>query len=94
MKESMKQNLKEYIIFIPCENYDIIKHMMFSHVKDDFKIENLNFDLIPIDHDLLSLEKDNCIKEIYIDNDLTSVTDLANSLVKLETIFGKVKHKY
>ena len=87
-------NMKVYIIFIPCENYDIIKHMIFSHVKDDFTIENLNIDLIPIDNDLLTLEKDNCLKEIYLDQDYTSVTDLAYSLVKLETIFGKVKHKY
>ena len=58
------QNLKEYIIFIPSENYDIIKHMMDNHIKGDFQIENLNFDLIPIDLDLLSLEKENCIKEI------------------------------
>ena len=87
-------NLQAFIIFIPCENYDIIKHMKTSHIKGDFHIENLNFDLIPIDLDLLSLEKENCLKEIYIDNDLTSLTDLANSVVKLEMIFGKIKYKY
>ena len=94
MLKAIIPNLKEYIIFIPCENYDSIKQMIFSHVKDDFKIENLNIDLIPIDNDLLSLEKDSCLKEIYLDEDYTCVTDLAYSLVKLETIFGKVKHKY
>jgi len=94
MLKAIIPNMKVYIIFIPCENYDIIKHMIFSHVKEDFTIENLNIDLIPIDNDLLSLEKDNCLKEIYLDQDYTSVTDLAYSLVKLETIFGKVKHKY
>ena len=47
-----------------------------------------------IDLDLLSLEKDNSLKEIYIDNDLTSINDLANSVVKLEMIFGKIKYKY
>ena len=68
--------------------------MKTSHIRDDFHIENLNIDLIPIDLDLLSLEKDNSLKEIYIDNDLTSINDLANSVVKLEMIFGKIKYKY
>ena len=93
MLKAMRPNLVEYIIFIPGENYDIIDYMISNHIRNDFNIENLNFDLIPIDIDLLSLERD-CLKEIYIDNNLTSVGDLANSLVKLEMIFGKVKYKY
>ena len=94
MLKAMRPNLVEYIIFIPGENYDIIDYMISNHIRNDFNIENLNFDLIPIDIDLLSLERDDCLKEIYIENDLTSVGDLANSLVKLEMIFGKVKYKY
>ena len=94
MLKAIIQNLKAFIIFIPCENYDIIKHMKTSHIRDDFHIENLNIDLVPIDLDLLSLEKENSLKEIYIDNDLTSINDLANSVVKLEMIFGKIKYKY
>ena len=88
------QNLKEYIIFIPCENYEIIKILKSYHIMECLHIENLNFDLIPIDIDLLSLENENCLKEIYIDEDLSSISDLANSLTKLEMIFGKVKYKY
>lgn len=94
MLKSMKEKLVENIIFIPGENYDIIDYMTSNHIRSDFIIQNLNFDLIPIDIDLLSLERDNSLKEIYIDNNLTSVGDLANSLVKLEMIFGKIKFKY
>ena len=94
MLKGMKEKSIHNIIFIPCENYDIIDFMVINHIKDDFNVENLYFDLIPIDIDLLSLERDNCIKEIYIDNNLTCVGDLANSLVKLEMIFGKIKYKY
>ena len=94
MLKSMKEKLVENIIFIPGENYDIIDYMTSNHIRSDFIIQNLNFDLIPIDIDLLSLERDNSLKEIYIDNNLTSVGDLANSVVKLEMIFGKIKFKY
>ena len=94
MLKSLRQNLIKNIIFIPGENHDIIEYMITSNIINEFNIESLNFDIIPIDIDLLSLERDNCIKDIYIDNNYTSISDLACALVKLETCFGKVKNKY
>ena len=91
--KSQRQNLIKNLIFIPGENHDIIEYMIDNNVFNEFNIETLNFDLIPVDIDLLSLERDNCIKEIYIDNNYTSISDLACALVKLETCFGKVQHK-
>ena len=88
------KGLTEHLIFIPRENYDIIEYMTTNNMIGDFNIENLNIDLIPIDIDLLSLEKEDSIKEIYIDKNLSCVSDLANSVVKLETCFGKIKYKY
>ena len=92
--KSQRQNLIKNLIFIPGENHDIIEYMIDNNVFNEFNIETLNFDLIPVDIDLLSLERDNCIKEIYIDNNYTSISDLACALVKLETCFGKVQHRY
>jgi hypothetical protein len=94
MLKTMKPNLVENIVFIPGENHDIIEYMTENSVKNDFIIESLNFDLLPIDIDLLSLERDNCLKEIYIDNNYSSIDDLSNAVVKLETCFGKIKNKY
>ena len=88
------KGLTEHLIFIPRENYDIIEYMTTNNMIGDFNIENLNIDLIPIDIDLLSLEKEDSIKEIYIDKNLSCVSDLANAVVKLETCFGKIKYKY
>ena len=94
MLKTMKPNLVENIVFIPGENHDIIEYMIENSVKNDFNIESLNFDLLPIDIDLLSLERENCLKEIYIDNNYSSIDDLSNAVVKLETCFGKIKNKY
>ena len=88
------KGLTENIIFIPRENYDIIEYMTTNNMILDFNIENLNIDLVPIDIDLLSLERVDSIKEIYIDKNLSCVSDLANAVVKLETCFGKIKYKY
>ena len=91
---AIKTKAKKYLVFIPGENNDIIEHMIATNVINYFKIESLNFDLIPIDIDLLSLERDNTLKDIYIENNLTSIDDLSCAFVKFENIFGKVKHKY
>ena len=94
MLKAMRPNLVENLIFIPGENHDIIEYMIQNNVYNEFNLETLNFDLIPIDIDLLSLERDNCIKEIYIDKNYISISDLSCALVKLETCFAKVKNKY
>jgi len=91
---SMYTNVETNIIFVPGETYEIIEYMMNNDLTKKFKISNFNVDLLPIDNDLLSLERENCFKEIYIDKNLTSISDLANAFVKLETCFGKVKYKY
>ena len=92
--KAIRQNLVENIVFIPGENHDIIEYMIDNNALNEFNIETLNFDLIPIDIDLLSLEKDNTIKEIYIDKNYTTISDFACAFVKMETCFGKVKNKY
>ena len=91
---SMYTNVETNIIFVPGETYEIIEYMMNNDLTKKFKISNFNVDLLPIDNDLLSLEKENCFKEIYVDRNLTSISELANAFVKLETCFGKVKYKY
>ena len=88
------QEIEANIIFVPGETYEIIEYMMDNDLINNFKIFNFNIDLIPIDNDLLSLEKDNCFREIYIDNNLSSINQLANAFIKLELCFGKVKYKY
>ena len=91
---SMFKGLEMNIIFIPGESYEVIEYMMANDLIKNFKINSFNVDLLPIDNDLLSLEKENCFREIYIDKNLTSISELANAFVKLEACFGKVKHRY
>ena len=91
---SMFKGVETNIIFIPGESYEIIEYMMANDLIKNFKRFSFNIDLLPIDNDLLSLEKENCFREIYIDKNLTSISELANAFVKLESCFGKVKHRY
>ena len=58
------------------------------------EIYPFNIDLLPIENDLLSLEIDSNFRDIYINKNLSSISTLANAFVKLESCFGKVKHRY
>jgi hypothetical protein len=63
-------------------------------LKADLTIFNLPIDLIPLDKDIISLDCNNCIKELYIDNNLDVLSKLTRSIIKFETIFGRIKYKY
>ena len=91
---SVHKEIESNIIFIPGESYYIIEYMTSNDLINKFKIYSFYIDVLPLDNDLLSLEKDNCFKEIYIDKNLTSISELASAFVKIESCFGKVKHKY
>ena len=91
---SVNAETESNIIFIPGESYDIIEYMISNDLINRFKIYSFFIDVLSLDNDLLSLEKDNCFKEIYIDKNLTSISELASAFIKIESCFGKVKHKY
>ena len=91
---SLIKGIESNIIFIPGESYSIIEFMISNDLINRFNIYSFYVNILPLDNDLLSLEKDNCFKEIYIDKNLTSISELASAFVKIESCFGKVKHKY
>ena len=88
------QDIETFFIFIPGETYEIRDYIISNQLSFRFKTFNFRMDLIPIDNDLLSLEKEKYFREIYIDKNLSSISELASAFVKLESFFGKVKHRY
>ena len=90
----MFENIEINLIFIPSETYEIIKFIDFSNLNHRFQIYNFNMDLIPLDNDLISLEKENSFKQLYLEKDITQINDLVNAFIKLEACFGKIKYKY
>ena len=82
------------IIFIPSETYEIIKLIDFANLNHRFNIYNFNMDLIPLDNDLISLEKEESFRQLYVEKDNTPINDLVNAFIKLEACYGKIKHKY
>ncbi len=51
-------------------------------------IKDFTFDLIPLADDLLSLELNSSFKDLYIDHDLMTCNYIAESLERIELIYG------
>ena len=86
-------DFKTEIIFIPNETYEILEYMRKKSF-DKCNIKKYNIDLIPIDKDIFTLDCNNDLRKIYIKNNYSIITQLAKSLIKLESIFGKFKSIY
>ena len=69
------------------ENYSLYK----AYFDKYFEFELLNF---PLDYDLISLEDSQCFKELFLYKFSDCVDNLANLLIKIEEIFGKIKYRY
>ena len=82
------------IIFFPKETPEIIENLIKFNLLDKFQIYNFNIDIVPIDADLFSLESDESFREIYIDKNYDSVSQLANIVLKFEASFGKIQNKF
>ena len=96
---SLNDNLNDYkefhLIFIPkinneCDNY-ISKSYYFEV---NTYIHNLGIDIYPFDYDLMSLELNDCLKDLYIDKDYNCLGTLCKSILKFESVFGKIENKY
>lgn len=80
------------LIFFP-QRTSIIKYVLKKEEYDDYfdQIYDLNFDLIPYAIDLLSLDYKKGIKEMFINSEYNQHQLAAESLFRLENIFGSFK---
>ena len=84
-----------HIIFIPKINNECQ-----TFIKNSYKYENyyythnLGIDIFPFDYDLMSLEQNDCIKDIYIDKNYNILPILCKAYIKFETVFGKINNKF
>jgi hypothetical protein len=62
-------------------------------LSDFVDIRDFSFDLLPLDVDLYSLEM-KFIKELYINHDHSIYSTVAESIHRLQCVFGKVHNIY
>ena len=89
-----KIDKKYCVIFIPKINYDCQIFIEKNNLKAELIIQNLPIDVIPMDKDILSIEENNTIPDLFLNNDTNILSILSRSIIKFETVFGRIKYKY
>ena len=94
-EDEIKEIKKEFhIVFIPKIVNECSKFIKESNFNSFYRIYNLNMDIFPLDYDLMSLENESAFYDLFISQNLNSLSILARAIIKYENIFGKIKYKY
>ncbi|XP_046438658.1 vacuolar protein sorting-associated protein 33A-like [Daphnia pulex] len=51
-------------------------------------IDELPADFFPLDSDVISMELDNVFKDLYVDNEISSLHQIAHGLMSLQSLYG------
>jgi hypothetical protein len=87
--------IKQYgIIFVPRRSRVCEEKLKEKGVRGDIIIDELNLDFLPIDTDLLSMESNDCFRDLYLNNDTTPIFNLAHGLITLQQLYGIIPNVF
>ena len=84
---------EHHMLFIPRRTIEC-DELLEKHGLLDDKIHFLNFDLLQLEDDLLSLELPSSFANFMLNDDDTYKVYIQSSLQRLETLFGTIKYKF
>ncbi|XP_050526937.1 vacuolar protein sorting-associated protein 33A [Daktulosphaira vitifoliae] len=91
-----QENLKHreyYLFFVPTRSLLCEKRLERKGVFGNFvSIEEFCCFLFPMENDLMSMEMNDCFKELSIEKDPTCLYRVAQAIVMLEDIYGRIGH--
>ena len=93
-KEETKKQIEYHVIFFPKINLECENFLRDNYNYACYNKHNLNMDIYPLDHEILSLELNQSFHELYAINNYNSIFLLNRAIIKYETVFGKIKYKY
>lgn len=92
--KELNSHVDFYVIITPKINLETSEFIKDSKYRSHFKVKNLNIDIYPLDYDLMSIEENQAIESLFVKNDMNLLSLISRSILKIETIFGKIKNKY
>lgn len=96
LQKQVQLDPKQLAMFVYPKNTVMSKYFMDQEkllISFENNIYDFNFDLIPLDEDLLSLEYQPTIQEMYITSEFTGYNLVAESILWLELVYGKIPCK-
>lgn len=96
VKDGTNKKIQIHLVFYPQRTFmikfDLKQNLTNINSKNLFdRIHDFNFDLLPIDQDLLSLEYKASLLELFVTREYNCHQMAAESLFRLETTFGTFK---
>ncbi|KAF9360746.1 hypothetical protein BGX34_007526 [Mortierella sp. NVP85] len=88
LKEPRTSTYRYSLFFVPRRTALCEKVLEDEGVFGEITKGEYHLDLLPLEDDLLSLEWDSTFKELYLDQDTTSLHYAAKSLMRLQSIYG------
>ncbi|KAH9486328.1 Vacuolar protein sorting-associated protein 33A [Psilocybe cubensis] len=85
-KESRKHNYT--LLLVPRVSTLVSRILEEEGVLGDVTISSYNLQFIPIAEDVISLEHENTLRELWVDGDETIIYDSAQALLNVQRIFG------
>lgn len=81
------------VVVFPKKNY-IFKSISYLQPKPVRKalkkVHNLNFEFLPIENNVISMELNDIVRDLYVKNDVYVTQTLAEYLYKINLIFGRI----
>ena len=95
LSKTKNKTLKQYhVLFIPQITNECQSYIKSNSLNLYLILDNLNIDMYLIDNDILSLEDNLSLYDLYIKEDFNILSILAKIIIKFEAIFGKMKYRY
>lgn len=97
MNEDKKSlsNKEFHILFVPRRSVLCEKKLEVLGVFGNFNIiDEYSIELFALDSDVLSMEWNQCFRELYLENDFTSLFHSAKAIMTLQTIYGIIPNVY
>lgn len=94
-RSSRDTPVKQYgIIFVPRRSRVCEEKLKEKGVRGDVVMDELNLDFLPIDTDLLSMESNECFRDVFLNADTTPIFNLAHGLVTFQQLYGIIPNVF
>ncbi|XP_054730384.1 vacuolar protein sorting-associated protein 33A [Anastrepha obliqua] len=95
VKRNRDKKRQFHIYFVPRKSCLCIKHLENLKVYDNFtQIKELEWNFLPIDNDIVSMEMPFAFHDVEVDGDPTVLYQAAVGLVQLQRLYGRIPKIY